>query len=139
MSAARPQVNIILPQAKNEYFGFSFFSPSTISPYFEKLIQREIRKIPTNRLAARLGLSKYYGKHLATDEPIVLTPEVVEIPLKQHIGAPSTAVVAVGDKVKKGDVIGQMDEGKLGANVYASFDGEVVAVTDRVVIRRESK
>ena len=47
--------------------------------------------------------------------------------------------VAVGDKVQKGDIIGQMDEGKLGANVYASFDGEVVAVTDRVVIRRESK
>jgi Na+-translocating ferredoxin:NAD+ oxidoreductase RnfC subunit len=101
--------------------------------------EREIRKIPTNRLAARLGLSKYYGKHLLTDEPIVLTPETVEIPLKQHIGAPSTACVAVGDKVCKGDVIGQMDEGKLGANVYASFDGEVVAVTDRVVIRRESK
>ena len=72
-------------------------------------------------------------------ENTVLEPETVEIPLKQHIGAPSTAVVAVGDKVKKGDVIGQMDEGKLGANVYASFDGEVVAVTDRVVIRRESK
>lgn len=101
--------------------------------------ERELRKIPTNRLAARLGLSKYYGKHLATDDPIVLTPEVVEIPLKQHIGAPSTAVVAVGDKVKKGDIIGQMDEGKLGANVYASFDGEVTAVTDRVVLRRESK
>ena len=101
--------------------------------------ERELRKIPTNRLAVRLGLSKYYGKHLATDEPIVLTPEVVEIPLKQHIGAPSTAVVAVGDKVKKGDIIGQMDEGKLGANVYASFDGEVTAVTDRVVLRRESK
>ena len=32
-----------------------------------------------------------------------------------------------------------MDEGKLGANVYASFDGEVTAVTDRVEIRRESK
>ena len=101
--------------------------------------EREVRKVPTNRLAARLGLSKYYGKHLLTDEPIVLEPETVEIPLKQHIGAPSTAVVAVGDKVKKGDIIGQMDDGKLGANVYASFDGEVIAVADRVVIRRESK
>lgn len=98
---------------------------------------REIRKIPTNRLVARLGLSKYYGKHLLTDEPIVLTPDVVEIPLKMHIGAPSTAVVAVGDKVKKGDLIGQMDDGKLGANVYASFDGTVEAVSDRVTLRRE--
>ena len=83
----------------------------------------------------------FCGLSLSSASPFiyVLTPETVEIPLKQHIGAPSTAVVAVGDKVQKGDIIGQMDEGKLGANVYASFDGEVVAVTDRVVIRRESK
>lgn len=101
--------------------------------------EREMRKIPTNRLAARLGLTKYYGKHLVTDEPIVLTPEVVEIPLKQHIGAPASAVVSVGDVVKKGDPIGVMDDGKLGANIYAGFDGEVVSVTDRVELRRESK
>ncbi len=101
--------------------------------------EREIRKIPTNRLVARLGLSKYYGKHLASDTPIELEPEVVAIPLKMHIGAPATAVVSVGDVVKKGDIIGQMDDGKLGANVYASFDGKVTAVTDRVELRRESK
>lgn len=109
------------------------------NPAPEARPEREVRKIPTNRLVARLGLSKYYGKHLATDEPIILNPEVVEVPLKQHIGAPATAVVSVGDAVKKGDPIGVMDEGKLGANVYASFDGEVTAVTDRVEIRRESK
>lgn len=101
--------------------------------------ERELRKVPTNRLVARLGLSKYYGKHLATDEPIVLTPDVVEIPLKQHIGAPAAAVVSVGDVVKKGDPIGVMDDGKLGANIYASFDGKVTSVSDRVELRRESK
>ena len=63
----------------------------------------------------------------------------VKVLLGQHIGAPATAVVSVGDVVKKGDPIGVMADGKLGANVYASFDGEVTAVTDRVEIRRESK
>ena len=36
MSAAKPQVNIMQPHVKKEYLGFSFFSPSTTSPYFEK-------------------------------------------------------------------------------------------------------
>ena len=97
--------------------------------------EREVRKIPTNRLVARLGLSKYYGKHLATDEPIVLNPEVVEVPLKQHIGAPASDAV----KFHCADSVAALNLCKLGANVYASFDGEVTAVTDRVEIRRESK
>lgn len=100
---------------------------------------RELRKIPTDRLVARLGLSKYYGKHLDSDEPIVLTPDEVEIPVKQHIGAPATAKVSVGDKVKKGDLIAEIAPDKLGANIHASFDGEVVAVSDRITVRRTEK
>ena len=36
MSAARPQVNIMQPHEKKEYFGFSPGLPSTMSPYLEK-------------------------------------------------------------------------------------------------------
>ena len=35
-------------------------------------------------------------------------PASVQIPLKQHIGAAAEAVVKVGDRVRMGDLIGQI-------------------------------
>ena len=46
MSAARPAVNIIEPQTKNVYFGFSLFPPSTTFPYREAAIKIENKNIP---------------------------------------------------------------------------------------------
>lgn len=96
--------------------------------------ERELRKVPTDRLVARLGLSKYYGKHPKGDV-IELSPIEVTIPLKQHIGAPASAVVKEGDFVKAGDLIGEISEGKLGANVHSSIDGKVVKVDTSVTVR----
>jgi len=60
----------------------------------------------------------------------------VTIPLQQHIGQPALAVVNTGDPVKKGDLIGEIPEGALGARVHASIDGIVTAVDDTVVIEK---
>ena len=54
---------------------------------------------------------------------------MVRVKLKQHAGQTSVAVVQEGKKVKKGQVVGRAEEGKLGANVHASIDGKVRAVT----------
>jgi electron transport complex protein RnfC len=43
-------------------------------------------------------------------EPMEL-PDVVTIPLAQHIGAPATALVKKGDVVKKDQVIGTIGNG----------------------------
>ena len=51
-------------------------------------------------------------------------PATVSIPLSQHIGAPATPVVAVGDTVKVGQVIGVVESG-LGCPVHASVSGTV--------------
>ncbi len=50
------------------------------------------------------GVHPYEGKELAKDQPIVevLPKGDLVYPLSQHIGAPATPVVAVGDKVLKG-------------------------------------
>ena len=40
-----------------------------------------------------------------------------------------TPAVQEGKKVKKGQLIGRVEEGKLGANIHASIDGKVRAVT----------
>jgi Na+-translocating ferredoxin:NAD+ oxidoreductase RnfC subunit len=58
----------------------------------------------------------------------------VTIPLLQHIGQAALPVVKQGDRVKKGDLIGEIPEGALGARVHASIDGTVEAVGDMVVI-----
>jgi Na+-translocating ferredoxin:NAD+ oxidoreductase RnfC subunit len=59
----------------------------------------------------------------------------VSIPLQQHLGQPAVPVVQAGNKVKKGDLVGEIPEGALGARVHASIDGTVEAVNDHVVIK----
>jgi Na+-translocating ferredoxin:NAD+ oxidoreductase RnfC subunit len=91
----------------------------------------DYRKIPVKRLIARLGLGAY-------DRPAPLKetdyqPEQVTILLKQHLGLAATAVVKVGDELHRGDLVGRIPEGKLGANVHASIDGSVTAVRDNAV------
>jgi Na+-translocating ferredoxin:NAD+ oxidoreductase RnfC subunit len=61
-------------------------------------------------------------------------PKRVTIPLKQHIGVPSQPVVKTGDRVQRGDLIAQIPEGKLGANIHASISGRVEAVSDEHIV-----
>jgi len=96
---------------------------------------REERKVPSERLAARAGVHKYYDyeiKELLCDEP-----NEVRIPLKMNAGAPSMPVVQVGDRVKMGDLIARPKEGTLGANIHASISGRISAVADSVTITKD--
>lgn len=54
-------------------------------------------------------------------------PEVVQIPLAQHIGAPATAKVAKGDKVLTGQLIAEAT-GFMSANIHAPISGTVQSV-----------
>lgn len=92
----------------------------------------EYRKVPLDRLIKRLGLADFEA-----DAPLVEAGAVksVSIPLKQHVGSPAAATVKAGDKVSKGQVIGKMPEGQLGAPVHASLSGTVVSVNGAVEIR----
>jgi Na+-translocating ferredoxin:NAD+ oxidoreductase RnfC subunit len=94
---------------------------------------REGRKIPTRRLMERLQISRYDGHTRFDDRKLAVNR--VEIPLKQHLGAPARPVVKPGDRVKKGDLLGEIPEKALGARVHASVGGRVVAVDDRVTIQ----
>ena len=59
-------------------------------------------------------------------EPMDL-PDVVNIPLSQHIGAPAVAKVAKGDKVLVGQLIAEVG-GFMSANIHAPVSGTVTAV-----------
>ncbi len=95
---------------------------------------RDYRKIPVPRLAIKLGISGYMDIH--PDYAGAFEPDVVMIPLSQHIGVPAAAVVKVGDRVRVGDVIGEIPENVLGARVHASISGTVVQVSGSVTIER---
>lgn len=97
---------------------------------------REYRKVPSKRLAARMGVDQYYD--FIIDDLETAEPTRVQIGLKQHIGASATLCVSVGQHVNKGQKIGCMGEGQMGANIHASIDGKVVSADkNNVVIERE--
>jgi Na+-translocating ferredoxin:NAD+ oxidoreductase RnfC subunit len=95
---------------------------------------REYRRVPMERLVARLGLTEYEEECICPLDDREYQPKRVTIPLKQHIGALSEPVVKVGDRVQCGDLIAQIPEGKLGASVHASISGRVEAVSDEHIV-----
>lgn len=58
-------------------------------------------------------------------------PAQVAIPMSQHIGAPCTPLVAVGDEVRLGQKIGEA-KAPVSAPVHASVSGKVVAIEPRL-------
>jgi Na+-translocating ferredoxin:NAD+ oxidoreductase RnfC subunit len=94
---------------------------------------REYRRVPMERLVARLGLTEYEECACSLDER-EYQPKRVTIPLRQHIGAPSQPMVKIGDRVQCGDLVARIPEGKLGANVHASISGKVEAVTGEHIV-----
>ena len=111
--------------------GLTYEGPRTV--YAAQSALRPFRKVPTARLAIKIGIGPYMDLHPQyAGEPPVLA---VEIPLGQHIGAPARAVVRVGDAVGCGDLIGEIPDGALGARVHASIAGVVTAVGATVAIK----
>ena len=98
----------------------------------------ENKKVPVSRLIARLGLSSYDVPAPLKDK--VMTTDRVRIALRMGVGAPSVPTVAVGDKVRKNQLIADIAEGKLGVKMHASISGTVTEITANYIeIRRASK
>lgn len=56
-------------------------------------------------------------------------PEVVYIPVKQHIGNPAKILVSKGDKIKVGTLLADAD-GVVSSDVHSSVSGEVLKVEE---------
>ncbi len=78
------------------------------------------------------GIHPRYNKEMSADSVDfkTLSPKQVAIPLHQHIGAPCVPLVSVGDRVLKGQKIG--DGEGLCVPVHASVSGRVIAVEPRL-------
>ncbi len=77
------------------------------------------------------GIHPKYNKEMSTTsiDFITIAPKQVVIPMQQHIGAPCTPLVKVGDKVQLGQKIG--DGEGLCVPVHASVSGTVIAIEPR--------
>lgn len=77
------------------------------------------------------GLHPADRKELSSNAQLdtAFQPKVVAIPMQQHIGAPCTPLVQVGDQVKLGQKVG--DGQGLCVPVHASVSGKVIAIEPR--------
>ncbi len=91
---------------------------------------RSFRRVPEERLEARLGLTKY-NKPAPLDDAVIPVRKVT-VRMSQHIGAPAVPCVAEGDFVRCGQVIGAAAEG-LSVPVHASIDGRILKITGQAV------
>jgi len=88
---------------------------------------KEYRRVPLTQLRHRLKVEDYERETPFDD--VECRPAAVKIKMKQHAGQAAAPVVEAGKKVKKGQVIGRVEDGKMGAHVHASIDGKVRTVT----------
>lgn len=101
---------------------------------------RPYRLVPTHRLVQHLGLEEYEQRGAPLDPRACVPPQVtvpLRLPLPSAVAA--TPVVSVGDRVRVGQPIAEIPEGKLSARVHASIDGTVQAVKpgEHVIITRD--
>lgn len=88
---------------------------------------KEYRRIPLSMLRQRLKVEEYEQE--TPFEAAVPEPAQVRIKLKQHTGAPATAVVGRGDRVEVGQAVARMGEKQLGATIHSSISGTVKEIT----------
>ena len=98
-----------------------------------KVINEYVKNIRESRFDGYYGgVHPVEGKEPTEHIALVRFPEpkTVVIPLSMHLGAPANPVVAVGDAVKVGQMVGEA-AGFISAPVHSSVSGTVVAIEER--------
>ncbi|WP_373598813.1 electron transport complex subunit RsxC [Paraclostridium bifermentans] len=77
------------------------------------------------------GIHPPYRKEYTNSKPLekASDPKIVYISMQQHIGAPAKPIVEVGDEVKVGQKIGEM-QGFVSANIHSSVSGKVMGIKE---------
>ncbi|WP_066456580.1 4Fe-4S dicluster domain-containing protein [Anaerotruncus rubiinfantis] len=96
--------------------------------------EKDSRRIPTNRLVARLGLSKY-DLHI-NPECRAIAPQSVYIPFLQHIGKSAVPVKQRGDVVTKGELLAMATDGGPSANIHCSISGVIHEINENGALIR---
>jgi Na+-translocating ferredoxin:NAD+ oxidoreductase RnfC subunit len=92
---------------------------------------KEYRRVPLAQLRRRLQVEEYERETPFAE--VRCRPAVVRIKMRQHAGEAAAPTVKEGQKLKKGHLVGRVEDSKLGAHVHASIDGTVRKVTPEYV------
>jgi electron transport complex protein RnfC len=80
------------------------------------------------------GVHPPFHKEESTQLPIKSAgiPKQLVLPIQQHIGSPAEPLVAIGDKVYKGQLIAKANT-YISANIHAPTSGSITAIEDLVL------
>jgi len=92
---------------------------------------KEYRRVPLAQLRRRLQVEEYESE--TPFQKVEWRPAAVRIKMRQHAGHPAVPSAQEGKRVKKGQIVGRVEDSMLGAPVHASIDGKVRAATPEYV------
>ena len=92
---------------------------------------KEYRRVPLSQLRRRLQIEEYERK--APFASIECRPAVTRVKMRQHAGEAARPAVREGQSVQSGQVVGRVEDHKLGAHVHAGISGKVRTVTPEMV------
>ena len=89
----------------------------------DNVMHRELHSFPG-------GLNLRTYKELTNDKQSLITPlpDIIILPLQQHIGNPSVPLVKKGDKVLKGQKIAEAN-GYVSVPVHATTSGKIIDIS----------
>jgi len=87
---------------------------------------------PLHRFPGGLHLPEHKAESTTLPVAAMPVPRLLVLPLQQHIGRAAKPLVAVGDRVLKGQVLAQ-PEGYVSVPLHASSSGTVVAIKERPI------
>lgn len=92
---------------------------------------RTSRRISSKRLKKKLGIlnldlepKRFKGR---------FRPKSLKISLKQHIGKIAEPTIKVGEKVKKGSLIGKIDKNVVGSNLHSPINGIIDKIDSQYI------
>ena len=92
---------------------------------------KEFRRVPLAMLRRRLKVEEYESE--TPYDSVELHPAAVRILLKQHAGVPAKPLVALGQRVRHGQLIADVGPNELGCAIHASIDGTVTGVDGEAI------
>lgn len=92
---------------------------------------KEGRRVPLQQLMKRMDLIKYDAHTPFAKNSLQVS--FVKILLNQHIGVSAKSIVKLGETVQEGQLIADIEEGKLGAKIHASISGRVTHVSEEFI------
>jgi len=92
---------------------------------------KEYRRVPLSQLRRRLQIEEYEKD--APFASVECRPAVTRVKMSQHSGQAAQPAVREGQNVELGQVVGRVEDSKLGAHVHAGISGKVRTVTPEIV------